>query len=108
MWNKVKQMSNSIRRQPNRGFLTVGIVSLGLLTLSACQTPEQERYADHDTCSSMGTRYGSSSHTGCMLQQQQRRDDSHLRFMQEARLAQKMADDAREGHERMRREKRLD
>jgi hypothetical protein len=101
-------MKNSIRHECGRRFLSVSVVYFGLLALNACQTPEQERYADHDACSSMGTRYGSSSHTGCMLQQQQRRDDSHLRFMQEARLAQKMADDARESRERMKRDKRRD
>ncbi len=80
----------------------------GLLILTGCQTPEQERYADLDTCSAMGARYASSSHTGCMLQQQQRRDDAQLRTLEAARLSQVMAEDARRQHERMRRERQRD
>lgn len=88
--------------------LYIGIPFAGLLILTGCQTPEQERYADIDTCSGMGARYGSSSHTGCMLQQQQRRDDAQLRTLESARLSQIMAEDARRQHERMRRERRRD
>lgn len=80
----------------------------GLLILTGCQTPEQERYADFDTCSGMGARYGSSSHTACMLQQQQRRDDAQLRALESARLSQIMAEDARLQHERMKRERARD
>jgi hypothetical protein len=98
-------MSKTTRRVLGRRSLRLGGAFLGFLALSACQTPEQERHTDHETCANIGTRYGSSSHTGCMLQQQQRRDDSHLRFMQEARLAQKMADDAREAQEEIRRKR---
>lgn len=101
-------MSNSTGHEITRRFFSSGAVFLGLLLLSGCQSPEQQRYADHDTCTSMGTNYGSSSHTGCMLQQQQRRDESQLRVLQEARLAQKIAEDAREQHERMKRERRRD
>lgn len=101
-------MSKASQDRVVRRRLYVGTIFTGLLILTGCQTPEQERYADLDTCSSMGARYGSSSHTGCMLQQQQRRDDAHLRFLQEARISQKMAEDARREHERMRREKRRD
>jgi hypothetical protein len=86
----------------------VGVVILGLVALTGCQTPEQQRYADLDTCSSMGANYGSSSHTACMLQQQQRHDDAQLRTLQEARLAQKLADDAREAQERIKYNKNRD
>jgi hypothetical protein len=100
---------NRMKNHPRiRRYCSIGGVILGLITLSACQTPEQERYSDMDTCSGMGARYGSSPHTACMLQQQQRRDDSHLRFLQEARLSQRMAEDARREHDRIRREKRRD
>lgn len=85
-----------------------GITFASLLILTGCQTPEQERYADLDTCTGMGARYGSSSHTGCMLQQQQRRDDAQLRTLEAARLSQIMAEDARRQHERMRRDRRQD
>jgi len=85
-----------------------GTMFASLLILTGCQTPVQERYADLDTCSAMGSRYGSSSHTGCMLQQQQRRDDAQLRTLESARLSQIMAEDARRQHERMRRERQRD
>ncbi|MQY45857.1 hypothetical protein GAO09_07270 [Rhizobiales bacterium RZME27] len=88
--------------------LCAGTMFAGLLILTGCQTPEQERYADQDTCAGMGARYGSSSHTGCMLQQQQRRDDAQLRTLESARLSQIMAEDARRQHERMRRERQRD
>lgn len=85
-----------------------GMTFAGLLILTGCQTPEQERYADLDACSAMGAHYGSSSHTGCMLQQQQRRDDAQLRTLEAARLSQVMAEDARRQRERSRRERRQD
>lgn len=88
--------------------LCAGTMFAGLLILTGCQTPEQQLYADHDTCSGMGARYGSSSHTGCMLQQQQRRDDAQLRTLESARLSQIMAEDARRQHERIRRERQRD
>lgn len=86
--------------------LCAGTMFAGLLILTGCQTPAQERYADLDTCSGMGARYGSPSHTECMLQQQQRRDDAQLRTLEAARLSQVMAEDARRQHERMRSERR--
>lgn len=98
-------MSKASPDHPIMPRLCAGAMIAGLLILTGCQTPEQERHADLDTCSGMGARYGSSSHTGCMLQQQQRRDDAQLRTLESARLSQIMAEDARRQHERMRRER---
>lgn len=61
--------------------------ALMILTLAACQTTEQQRYADHQTCYGMGTTAGTSGHTACMLQQQQRRDEANLRRLEETRLS---------------------
>lgn len=72
------------------------------LTLAACQTPQQEMYADQDTCANMGARFGSSAHTSCMLQQQQRRDQAHLLFLEEARINAELARNAQEMRDRNR------
>ncbi|MBL0935416.1 MAG: hypothetical protein IBJ07_11785 [Rhizobiaceae bacterium] len=75
-------------------------VTMLVVALSGCVSPEQQRqadlYADQGTCAQMGARYGSPAHTNCMLQQQQRRDEEHTRFMQEAYLASEMARNAQE------------
>lgn len=86
-----------------RAGLTFGSAVAFALLLSGCVSPEQERqanlYTDQSTCASMGARYGSPAHTRCMLQQQQRRDEEHTRFLQEARLASEMARNAQEMRE---------
>lgn len=78
-----------------------------VVALSGCVSPEQQRqadlYADQGTCAQMGARYGSPAHTSCMLQQQQRRDEEHTRFMQEAYLASEMARNAQKMRDRQER-----
>lgn len=95
-------LTPSIRRA---GASFAGAVALAI-ALSGCVSPEQQRqadlYADQGTCAEMGARYGSSAHTSCMLQQQQRRDEEHTRFMQEAYLASEMARNAQEMRESQR------
>lgn len=87
---------------------TLLMAGLGLLalTLGGCLSPEQQRMADlgedQGTCSNMGARYGSPEYTACMLQQQQRRDEEHLLFLEQARISQQMARDAQEMRERRR------
>lgn len=51
---------------------------------------------DQGTCSSMGARYGSSANTQCMLQQQQRRDQQSLLFLEQARIHSEMDRNAQE------------
>lgn len=82
-------------------------VTMLVVVLTGCVSPEQQRqadlYADQGTCAQMGARYGSPAHTNCMLQQQQRRDEEHTRFMQEAYLASEMARNAQEMRDRQER-----
>lgn len=70
--------------------------------LAGCVSPQEQAYQDHNTCAGMGARYGSPSHTQCMLQQQQRRDDEMLKFTQQAYLNQEMARTAQEMRDRRR------
>ena len=83
--------------------LVMGSAFMIAITLSACVSPEQERYADQDTCSAMGARYGSSTNTQCMLQQQQRRDQKNLMFLEEARIHSELARNAQEMRDRKKR-----
>lgn len=80
----------------------VAFAAILVVTLAACQTPQQELYADQDTCANMGARFGSPSHTACMLQQQQRRDQAHLLFLEEARINSELARNAQEMRDRNR------
>ncbi len=69
-----------------------------LIILGGCVTPEQQALAnqteDQAACASMGADFGSPSFTRCMLQQQARRDEEHLRFLKEAEINSKLARDA--------------
>lgn len=75
--------------------LTVSLTGV----LAGCVSAEEQRYQDQSTCAGMGARYGSSSHTQCMLQQQQRRDDEMLRYTQQAYMNSEMARNAQEMRE---------
>lgn len=94
-------------RLPRRSFhRTAAPLVLAILlavTLAGCVTPAHETAAnaqqDRQACAAMGASYGSSAHTQCMLQQQQRRDHEHLLFMEQARIAQEMARNAQEMRE---------
>lgn len=86
-----------------RSALLMGSAFMIAVTLSACVSPEEERYADQDTCSAMGARYGSSTNTQCMLQQQQRRDQKNLMFLEEARIHSELARNAQEMRDRKKR-----
>jgi hypothetical protein len=67
--------------------------------LAGCVSAEEQRYQDQNTCAGMGARYGSASHTQCMLQQQQRRDDEMLKYTQQAYMHSEMARNAQEMRE---------
>lgn len=99
-------MKNTSRSAAARSAFAVAGLGLLALTMAGCVSPEQQRMAelseDQGTCSSMGARYGSPAHTQCMLQQQQRRDEEHLLFLEQARISQEMARDAQEMRDRRR------
>lgn len=63
--------------------------------LSGCLSAEEQRradlYQDGNTCTDFGARYGSRSHTECMLRQQQRRDNAQLMNMERARISSETA-----------------
>ena len=74
--------------------------------LSGCVSPQEAQYQDENTCARMGATYGSPSHTRCMLQQQQRRDDEMQRFTEQAYLNSEIARNAQEMRENRRRKRR--
>lgn len=88
------------RRHLRRNALLPGMAGLLAVTLAGCMSPAQETAAnaqqDREVCASMGASFGTPAHTQCMLRQQQRRDQEHLIFMEQARIAQEMARDAQE------------
>lgn len=63
--------------------------------LAGCVSTEELQRAnletDVETCSNFGARYGSRSHTQCMLQQQERRDDEQLLNLERARISSETA-----------------
>lgn len=77
-----------------RGFSIGGAMAIAL-TLSTSATAGQAN-DDRETCAGMGARYGSPNFTGCMLQQQQRRDNKMALFLEEQRMHQELGRPARE------------
>ena len=76
------------------GLLRYGAMAIvGAVSASATAG---DRSDDQQTCAGMGARPGSSSFTGCMLQQQQRRDNKMALFLEEQRLHQELGRPARE------------
>lgn len=73
--------------------LCSAVVIFGALCASATAG---ERNDDQQTCAGMGARHGSPSFTGCMLQQQQRRDNKMALFLEEQRMHQELGRPARE------------
>jgi len=74
---------------------SIGGAVLVAVTLSGCMSAEEERraqlYQDGGTCADFGARYGSRSHTDCMLRQQDRRDHEQLMNMERARISSETA-----------------
>lgn len=96
-------MNERGRRAPLQTAPAPGVVVLLVAALGGCVSPAQQTalnaQEDRQTCAAMGAGYGSNAHTQCMLQQQQRRDNEHLIFMEQARIGQEMAQTAREMRE---------
>jgi hypothetical protein len=78
------------------------------IMLSAIAMAGQQRNLDQDTCAGMGARYGSPAHTACMLQQQRRRDNKMVLFLEEQRMHQELGRPAREKLEQKRRRRALE
>lgn len=97
-------------RPSSRVLLSISGLGLLAFALTGCMAPEEERRAnlneDQGSCSSMGARYGSPANTHCMLQQQERRDTEHLRFLEQARINSEIARNAQEMREDRRRHRR--
>jgi uncharacterized low-complexity protein len=74
------------------------------LTLGGCVSPAQqsivEAQQDQSVCAAMGASYGSTAHTQCMLQQQQRRDQEQLILLEQARISYETAQTAQEMRDR--------
>lgn len=91
-------------RSRYRAALPLGAAGLLALMLAGCVTPAQQNAAnvqeDQGTCASMGARYGTQAHTDCMLQQQQRRDQEHMQFLEQARINSEMALNAQKMRDR--------
>lgn len=88
-------MTKLKKKSSMRAVLSViGILS-GAMALAACVSSEEQRranlYEDVGTCSDFGARSGSRSHTECMLQQQERRDNEQLINMEKARISSETA-----------------
>lgn len=77
-----------------RTLMKAGILCLSV-GLSGCMSAEEQRradlYRDSDTCTDYGAGYGSRGHTGCMLRQQERRDNEQLINMEKARISAETA-----------------
>lgn len=107
----VPPLKPSFGRQFLRSRKTFLAGALGglLIVLGGCVTPEQQALAnqseDQSVCAGMGAPFGSPSYTRCMLQQQERRDEAHLRFLKEAEINSKLARDAQIMREKRKKEK---
>lgn len=86
------------------GARALGLAGVAAVTLAACVSPAEQSIADAQqdqrVCAAMGASYGTTAHTQCMLQQQQRRDQEQLIFLEQARISQETAQMAQEMRER--------
>jgi hypothetical protein len=96
-------MTHLIRPRPfssARAFTFTAIMA----ALSGCVSPAQQSIADtqqdQSVCAAMGASYGSTAHTQCMLQQQQRRDQAQLILLEQARISYETAQTAQEMRDR--------
>ena len=78
-----------------RRIIIGGALALAV-TLTGGPAFGQTRNKDQNTCASMGAPHGSPSYTGCMLQQQQRRDDKMSIFLEQQLMHQELGRPARE------------
>lgn len=78
----------------------LGLAAVLGMGLTACQSPEQRRYAnlseDNTTCADFGARQGSRDYTDCMLAQQSRRDNEKLNALERQRIATQNSKDSLE------------
>jgi len=89
-------MTNAIAQPFTWRSFSVGSALVLALTISGSATAGQKLDKDRDTCAAMGAPYGSPSYTGCMLQQQQRRDQKMSNFLDQQLMHQELGRPARE------------
>lgn len=86
----------NMHRSPRRA-LPIGVaLAVAAVMLSSIATAQPRLSEDQQTCADMGASPGSSGHTACMLQQQRRRDQKMLRFLEEQRIHSELGRAARE------------
>lgn len=88
-----------------RGLGIGSLLAVGLMSSTNATAGKQED-KDRQTCNSMGASFGSPAYTDCMLQQQQRRDEKMLNFLEEQRMHQELGRPAREKLEEKRARRR--
>lgn len=86
------------------GFFT--LLTLGFVQNEATAKSQKTKFReDARTCESFGARYGTPAFTGCMLDQQQRRDTKKLRDLEESERLSQLAKDGQLMAERARRQR---
>lgn len=93
-WSQAR-MTNPSTKPTVRRILALGGVLLLTVASAGCMSAAEQRRANLDedsgTCFDFGARYGSRSHTHCMLQQQERRDREQLLNLERARISSETA-----------------
>lgn len=75
--------------------LSIGGAMIVALTFSS-DAMAQKRNKDQVTCAGMGAHPGTPDYTGCMLQQQRRRDQQMSTFLEQQLMHQELGRPARE------------
>lgn len=82
------------------------LLGLGLSQGAAlAKSRESKLRDDARTCESFGARYGTSTFSNCMLEQQRRRDTKQLESLEKTRLTSQIAKDGQIMAERARRQR---
>lgn len=74
--------------------LAIGATMMSAVMLSS--GAEAQKRKDRAACSAMGASHGSPAYTGCMMQQQRRRDRQITTLMEQQLMAQELGRPARE------------
>lgn len=89
------QMAKHTTLSGVRTLFAITGMGFAAMMLNGCVSAEEQRranlYEDGGTCADFGARYGSRSHTECMMRQQERRDHEQLLNMERARISSETA-----------------
>ncbi|MBD8700603.1 hypothetical protein IFT54_12305 [Sphingomonas sp. CFBP 13714] len=85
---KLKVNARGLRR------LAIGATMMGAVMLGSGATAQKRK--DQAACAKMGASRGSPAYTGCMMQQQRRRDRQNSTLMEQQLMAQELGRPARE------------